>query len=273
VQAAAELIITAQLALAGAVLAAGGAAFANIPLGMLRHAYPTRSIRPVAWGPVHLALVMLLYISVASILVGFAGTDMDFATAILVTVATQAVTVAAILYWVQKNDPHGAVGLGLRRGGNLRALWFGGLTGLMCFPAIWGTNILWPWLFERCGGSFEPQALVAGFEQASGVGLAFSLLMAVLVIPFFEELVFRGFLQSLLVQRMGERSGLIVTAAVFGLVHGPSAFLPIFALALVLGVVMMRTGRIVGPWALHGLYNGGVLVMQLIVGGMNGATP
>jgi len=270
VETAAEPIITAQLALAGAVLAAGGAAFSNIPLGILRHAYPTRIRRHVSWGPAHIGLVVLLYFSVATILVGLAGADMGLPTAIMVTAATQAITVVAILYWAQKHDPHGAMGLGLRQGGNLRALWFGGVTGIMCFPAIWGTLILWPWLFERIGGDFEQQALIEGFVESSGSGLFLAFLAAVIIVPLFEELIFRGFLQSLLIERLGERRGLSLTAALFALMHGPSAFLPIFVLALVLGVVMLRTGRIVGPWALHGFYNGAQLLLVFLIGPMNG---
>lgn len=264
-QAAVEPIVTVQVALAGAVLAAAGAAFANIPLAMLRHAYPSRSLRPVAWGPLHVGLIALLYFSVASILVGAAGVDVDLPMAMLITAATQGIAVAAILYWAQKNDPHGWAGLGLRRGGNLRALWFGGLAGLLCFPAIWGTNILWPWLFERLGGTFQAQPFIEGFAQASGWGLVLAFVAAVLVVPLFEELIFRGFLQSLAVQRLGDVRGLVLTSAVFAIMHGPAAFLPIFALALVLGVIMLRTGRIVGPWALHGLYNGGQLVVLLML--------
>lgn len=259
-----DTVVSAEFALAGAVLAASGAAFAMIPLAMLRHAFPARRARRVAWGPLHVLLVALLYLSSAVLLVGFAGEDPGLAAALLVTAASQGIAVAAILYWVNKNDPGGWSGLGLAAGGNARAIAFAIAAGVMSYPMIMGANFLWPWLFERMGGEFEQQAFIADFTTASGVQLWISVLLAVVVVPLSEELIFRGFVQSLTVQRFGEVTGVVLASALFAILHGPSAFLPIFALALVLGVIMLRTGRITAVWGLHGLYNGGQIVFLLL---------
>ncbi len=48
--------------------------------------------------------------------------------------------------------------------------------------------------------------------------------------------------------------------------HGPSAFLPIFGLSLVLGAVMLRTQRLVAAWGIHALHNG-IQVAALQVNG------
>ena len=44
---------------------------------------------------------------------------------------------------------------------------------------------------------------------------------AVFVGPFAEEVIFRGFIQPLLSRDLGVAAGILVTAAVFGLLHGP----------------------------------------------------
>ncbi|HXE11925.1 MAG TPA: type II CAAX endopeptidase family protein [Bryobacteraceae bacterium] len=46
-------------------------------------------------------------------------------------------------------------------------------------------------------------------------------LFAILLGPFFEELVFRGFIQPLLARDLGNAAGILITAAVFGLLHAP----------------------------------------------------
>ena len=39
------------------------------------------------------------------------------------------------------------------------------------------------------------------------------------------------------------------------MLHDPSAFLPIFALSLLLGAIMLRTQRLLAVWVVHGLHN------------------
>jgi membrane protease YdiL (CAAX protease family) len=50
--------------------------------------------------------------------------------------------------------------------------------------------------------------------------------------------------------------GVAATSIVFASLHGTGAFLPIFALSLVLGGVMLRTQRIFASWSVHALHNG-----------------
>jgi uncharacterized protein len=45
-------------------------------------------------------------------------------------------------------------------------------------------------------------------------------LFAVIVGPLFEETIFRGFVQPLLTRDLGAVAGILLTAAVFGLLHG-----------------------------------------------------
>lgn len=67
-------------------------------------------------------------------------------------------------------------------------------------------------------------------------------------------------------QNVGETGGLVVTALLFAGVHGePGSLVPLFAVGLVLGGVMLRTQRISASWAAHALFNGLSLAILLAV--------
>jgi uncharacterized protein len=93
--------------------------------------------------------------------------------------------------------------------------------------------------------------------------------MAVTIAPFFEELVFRGFLQPLLTHSLGAIAGILITAAVFGSLHAPEySFAWQYAVAVslvgaVLGWVRARSNSIIPCTVMHGAYNS-VFVAALI---------
>lgn len=86
-------------------------------------------------------------------------------------------------------------------------------------------------------------------------------IMAVTIAPFFEELLFRGFLQPLLSRTFGVPIGILITAVVFGSAHGPQyafAWQYVVAVSLVgvaLGWVRYRADSIIPSTVLHASYN------------------
>ena len=122
-------------------------------------------------------------------------------------------------------------------------------------------------------------------------------LIAALLVPLLEETIFRGFLQSELIERIGWCAGWIVTAIVFMLAHFlkistdldrqevhiwsgitavGSAFLPVihgdflcgrglnlFLLGLILGGTFLRAGTL---WLNAGLHSGLILAVLLFSG-------
>jgi membrane protease YdiL (CAAX protease family) len=88
-------------------------------------------------------------------------------------------------------------------------------------------------------------------------------LLATLVVPFFEELLFRGFLQPFLVQNFHDRGGVVLTSLFFAMLHGGSAFGPIFVLSLLLGGIALRTRRLWASWAVHAVHNGLMIAVFL----------
>ena len=73
--------------------------------------------------------------------------------------------------------------------------------------------------------------------------------LVVAVGPLVEEIVYRGMLLGRLVKTMSSRSAIVISAAVFALIHlaDPNALLVVpglFIIGLVLGYLAVRTGNI-----------------------------
>lgn len=85
--------------------------------------------------------------------------------------------------------------------------------------------------------------------------------MAITVAPLFEELFFRGFIQPLLSRTFGMVAGVVLTAVLFGALHGPEySWAWQYALAVsiagaIFGWVRARTQSIVPSTIMHGAYN------------------
>lgn len=154
--------------------------------------------------------------------------------------------------WVAR----GSGDLGLRRRGAGRALSAASATWLLCLPLFYGLGLIWQWTLFHWHGSVQTQDWIERFGEAGGTPLALAALLAILVLPFLEEVVFRGLLQSALVSRLGSRPGVILTALLFALLHGQPSFLPVFALALLLGAIKQRTGSLWASTTAHVFHNG-----------------
>ncbi len=103
--------------------------------------------------------------------------------------------------------------------------------------------------------ALQPQDLP--FDEFSPLALVASGFLVVLVGPFAEEVFFRGFIQSGLVRRWGPLTGLVVSAAIFGIAHASVAiFIPIFVAGLLIGWLYQRTGSLWSCVWVHGAQNG-----------------
>ena len=77
-----------------------------------------------------------------------------------------------------------------------------------------------------------------------------------LVAPVTEELLFRGVLLPALVRAHGRTAGLLVSALLFGLVHGrPTAISYALSAGLVLGALRLRTGSVLLCMLMHSATN------------------
>lgn len=83
--------------------------------------------------------------------------------------------------------------------------------------------------------------------------------VAGLIIPLAEEVLFRGLLYGWL-RRWGPAVAMVGSALLFGLPHGPSSALPAALLGLGFAWLRERDGSLLGPVLLHVLNNLGALL-------------
>ncbi|MDD4081133.1 MAG: CPBP family intramembrane metalloprotease [Eubacteriales bacterium] len=78
-----------------------------------------------------------------------------------------------------------------------------------------------------------------------------------------EELLFRGLIQGILSARFSNKVAILVSAALFALLHrSVLAFPQILAIGLVLGILRARSGGLMLPIIFHAFYNFAVLVLN-----------
>jgi membrane protease YdiL (CAAX protease family) len=88
----------------------------------------------------------------------------------------------------------------------------------------------------------------------------------VLIVPFSEEVFFRGYVLRFLTQRAGLPTGFVASTVLFALVHlNPSGVLIYLGIGAVLAGVYLRSRSILGPVVAHMVYNSLVLLATLIV--------
>ena len=165
--------------------------------------------------------------------------------------------------------------LGLCSAEPVKDLGRGLATYVAAYPGVIAIILLWGALLDWLGVKVQPQEVVkillapqAWFEVAASVAVA------TLVAPLFEEMVFRGFLLPALSRRMGAPGAVVLTATLFGLLHGRAYAGPTFALGLLLGWLYGRTGRLWVSVGCHGAHNAVALVaawLSLGFQGMSGA--
>lgn len=87
-----------------------------------------------------------------------------------------------------------------------------------------------------------------------------SILLAVLVAPAVEEILFRGLILQGFVRNYGTVHGLMLSSLLFGIVHlNPYQFVAGFILGLFIGLLFIKTGSILPGLLVHGFYNGALI--------------
>lgn len=271
----------AELARLGVVCVAVAFALAPIATLLARRIYPGRNIFFARWGFSRVVLVVLVAllssIFASALCAHWIPAPAEGATegapgalstlvlggqavptvmlAFFASLAMWLATGTAIVLLVKQVSPEGLGALGLRSDRLPAALLVALVGYVLLSPGIYGLGMIWRWVLEALGRSDGPQAVALELGLLDSIWFPLGAVFAILVIPFFEELAFRGFLQPLFVQNFGDKGGVVLTSAGFALLHGEVAFLPIFGLSLVLGSVMLRTQRLAAPILVHSLNN------------------
>jgi membrane protease YdiL (CAAX protease family) len=129
---------------------------------------------------------------------------------------------------------------------------------LASLPGIIIFSMLYRWLLHALGQSLEPQDILQQLmqEHYSLLTRICFFVLAVVVAPVAEEIVFRGVLFRLISRRFGLLVGMLFSALLFTLIHMHLAsFMPIFVLAVALSFFYALTGSLLVPITMHALFN------------------
>lgn len=251
-----------QTALIGALLLLSGLGLIPFSRLLQERSFPAPRILFVRWGFTHLlsaALVFVLMGALAAQLFGGEG----IVRGLLVGYFAFAATGLFIVRVARETEPEPAQSMGLSGTPHGRSALLGVSLYLLFLPALLGVSLLSPWLLERTMGGAEGQEVLLMIGALEGGALGLALLLAGLLQPFLEEVLFRGFLQPLLVQNFRERGGILLTSAAFAALHGQVAFLPVFCLSLLLGTIYLRTRSLIAVAVVHSIHNSLVLALFL----------
>lgn len=103
----------------------------------------------------------------------------------------------------------------------------------------------------------EPQAPLKMIQAETSVpALVLIGIFVVLMVPFFEELFFRGFLYPMLKRAAGLKWAMLTSACLFSALHFSFlAFLPVVCIGLILCYLYERTGSLLSAIVFHILNN------------------
>lgn len=110
------------------------------------------------------------------------------------------------------------------------------------------------------GEAVEQQVL--DIALSGGAATVLAILLAVVLAPITEEIVFRGVLFRALADKLGMWPAAILSSAVFAVIHfevlfsQPLALVGLFTVGLLLAIAYHRTGSLLVPIVGHAVFNG-----------------
>ena len=133
---------------------------------------------------------------------------------------------------------------------------------LIALPLIFVVNLVWGMTLNglqylQPSLQLSPQNVVLLLLQNGNPWLLGALaVIAILIAPVNEELLFRGGIYRFLKSRCRPRVALVITSQLFGLAHANLLeFLPLVLIGALLVRTYERTGRILAPIVFHAAFN------------------
>jgi membrane protease YdiL (CAAX protease family) len=133
----------------------------------------------------------------------------------------------------------------------------GAVTFLVAMPVVVAVGLGWQALLKARGLPVEQQDIVGRLVAAKSPALLVCMiLLATVVAPVTEELIFRAGFFRFLRTRLPRWAALLLPACFFAALHqNLASFAPLVALGIVFSLAYERTGRIGTSMVAHGLFN------------------
>ena len=231
--------------------------------------------RVVTWGIGDFLLAWFVGLLALVAVSGFlpAGKPTPLASAVMLTV--QDLASIAWLVLVSRRKGRGSLGADFGLTAGLDRIWTSVLPFVGLGVAV-QVVVLQPlaWL-QSLLPTDQTQSLVEDIKKGSGVGVVVLGLVAILVAPLAEELLFRGVLLRSLLRHFEPGVAVFVSATIFAGVHpllDPSwaqviAFPALLLVGLICGFLAVRSGNLWRSVAVHVGFNAVPIVLLLVFGG------
>ena len=184
--------------------------------------------------------------------------------------AGQLFVVGLFLFWLiraPRPDPD-------RRAGVLRSIGIGVIAMTLMWPLLQTVSIMARWvrsLFDaEPTGPIAHEMLSTMVEAPRDGWIACLALMLIVGPPLVEEIMYRGLIQRALFENLAHRwAAIVLTSGVFVLMHVGAVELhalpTLFVFSMGLGWAYDRTGSLLTPMIMHGLFNLANLVLAFEV--------
>lgn len=239
---------------------------------------PLQDREPIVWNraPVVLAVMWIVYELVNRVFVQLYALPTDVDTEQVRIIALLYVVLWSVLIVLLAASPVASSSalapetrrlagrlreFGIRLGEWTQQLQVGALGFLASLLPVWGGLLLMQPI--RSAEPQHPFFRVLHDSPRPGTA-AWIFLVAVILAPLTEELLFRVILQGWLQSRIRPGWAIGITAFVFSLVHGWADALPLLPLALILGYVYYRRHSYLAIVVTHMLFNGFFLTIALL---------
>ncbi len=218
--------------------------------------FPAQQRPAEPWSFLDLAILMgmaapslLLAAAVGKLLSGVLGSKG------LVTMAVQLILYGGILlsllYLLKLRH-----GVPFWRGLGWRIPWPGMFESALTGPVLAISLTFLAYALKAPKGAMALESLISDRASLIAIGAG-----AIVIGPLFEELVFRGFAQPLLIRALGVFGGLLACSLPFALLHGPQYkwswqhLLVLTVASMVFGLIRYRTGSTAASTLAHAGYN------------------
>jgi membrane protease YdiL (CAAX protease family) len=207
---------------------------------------------------VWLALVWLLGLILDKLFSSSPKETLQFLQHAALTVVEMLMTVFFVLV-AQLAFVRGLKGFGLRLRTLGRDLFWAGVNLIAIYPVIlfvlWMTIQTGQWLVGPEFG-LEKHKTLEELQQASTMVKCLLVVSTLVVVPIFEELLFRGLIQSVLTAHLTHRwLAIVITSVMFASMHPGTHFLGIFALSICLGYAYEKSGSLLRSILIHIYFN------------------
>lgn len=128
-----------------------------------------------------------------------------------------------------------------------------------------GFNLFYSGVVTSVFGRRIEQTAVLPLFGGGLPGFALALVLAALLVPFVEEMFFRGFVFPGLARRFGRVAGVVLSGVLFGAAHlSPDSFIPLSFMGIVLSLLYSATGSLYPGIILHSINNSVALLAAFL---------